>query len=81
MVTANHVDSSVSNTSNTFSLKELLNDTIVWAVPTHRRTVEKRMNRKYGWPNLVWKMLVPKKNLLVCNTCGGPYEVGCICRK
>lgn len=63
-----------------FSLDDL-KDSILWAVPKHRRSLEKRLNRKYGWPDKVWKPIVPKKNLLMCNTCGDHYEAGHLCRE
>uniref|UniRef100_A0A0K8TSF4 Large ribosomal subunit protein bL32m n=1 Tax=Tabanus bromius TaxID=304241 RepID=A0A0K8TSF4_TABBR len=54
-------------------------DGIFWAVPKHRRTLEKRLKRKYGMPEYVWKMLKPKTNLRVCNQCGKDHEVGVLC--
>lgn len=54
---------------------------ILWAVPKSRRTVEKRRMRKYGWPDHVWKPLVPKNNLIPCTTCGSSHEAGYLCRK
>uniref|UniRef100_A0A1B6HU49 Large ribosomal subunit protein bL32m n=1 Tax=Homalodisca liturata TaxID=320908 RepID=A0A1B6HU49_9HEMI len=62
-----------------FSLEDLLKDSILWAVPKHRRTVEKRLSRKFGWPNQVWKPIVPKKNLLMCRSCGDHYVAGHLC--
>nr|CAD7406857.1 unnamed protein product [Timema cristinae] len=62
-----------------FSLKKLLEDSILWAVPRHRRTLEKRLKRKYGHPDYVYKMLKPKSNLMVCNSCGHHHEAGILC--
>uniref|UniRef100_A0A1B6LYK9 Large ribosomal subunit protein bL32m n=1 Tax=Graphocephala atropunctata TaxID=36148 RepID=A0A1B6LYK9_9HEMI len=61
------------------SLEELLKDSILWAVPKHRRTVEKRLSRKFGWPKLVWKPIVPKKNLFMCRSCGDHHVAGHLC--
>uniref|UniRef100_A0A1B6L2F5 Large ribosomal subunit protein bL32m n=1 Tax=Graphocephala atropunctata TaxID=36148 RepID=A0A1B6L2F5_9HEMI len=61
------------------SLPDLLRDSVLWAVPKHRRTVEKRLQRKFGWPALVWKPIVPKKNLLMCQSCGDHHIVGHLC--
>ncbi|XP_069681824.1 large ribosomal subunit protein bL32m [Periplaneta americana] len=62
-----------------FSPNELIDDGFLWAVPRSRRTVEKRLNRKFGYPQYFFKLLLPKKNLLVCNTCGHHYESGHLC--
>nr|CAD7203445.1 unnamed protein product [Timema douglasi] len=62
-----------------FSLKNLLEDSILWAVPRHRRTLEKRLTRKYGHPDYVYKMLKAKSNLMVCNSCGHHHEAGLLC--
>nr|CAD7413203.1 unnamed protein product [Timema poppensis] len=62
-----------------FSLKNLLKDSILWAVPRHRRTLEKRLTRKYGHPDYVYKMLKAKSNLMVCNSCGHHHEAGLLC--
>jgi large subunit ribosomal protein L32 len=61
--------------------EKLLNDGFLWAVPRKRRTVEKRLSRKFGYPEYVYKLLLPKRNLLVCNTCGHHYEANHLCRK
>ncbi|XP_011313045.1 39S ribosomal protein L32, mitochondrial [Fopius arisanus] len=60
------------------SLRDILNDGILWAVPKHRRSLEKRMTRRFGTPGLHWKMLVPKK-LLICPTCGHDHQPGLLC--
>jgi len=56
-------------------LDGLLGNGLLWAVPTHTRTVEKRMTRKMA----IEKRLKPKKNLLVCNVCGHYHEAHTIC--
>lgn len=66
--------------SDRFSLKNLLGDGILWAVPKHRRTIEKRLNRKFGLPGYNWKPLVAKTNLRSCNQCGHDHELGVLCR-
>ncbi|XP_059610099.1 large ribosomal subunit protein bL32m [Phlebotomus argentipes] len=60
------------------SLKNTLEDAIVWAVPKSRRTVEKRMMRKFGSPEKP-KLLQVKTHLKICITCGHHYEVGVLC--
>ncbi|KAH8417321.1 hypothetical protein KR222_008758 [Zaprionus bogoriensis] len=72
-----------NNTSNShpksFSLRDLLGDGMLWAVPKHRRSVEKRLNRKFGHPEYVWKPLKEKRNLRTCQKCGHNYELGLLC--
>lgn len=64
-----------------YSLKDLIGDGFLWAVPKNRRTVEKRWKRKFGSPEYVLKILLPKTTLRVCNHCGHDFEVGLLCRK
>ncbi|XP_061519794.1 large ribosomal subunit protein bL32m [Anopheles gambiae] len=59
-----------------FSLRDLLGDGMLWAVPMHRRTVEKRLKRKYGPSEYKLKILTPKVHLRTCTTCGSDQEVG-----
>ncbi|XP_053692797.1 39S ribosomal protein L32, mitochondrial [Sabethes cyaneus] len=68
-----------ANSTKPFSLQDLLGDGILWAVPKHRRTVEKRLKRKYGTPEYKLKILVPKKHLRICSNCGSDHEVGILC--
>ncbi|XP_038220202.1 39S ribosomal protein L32, mitochondrial [Zerene cesonia] len=62
-----------------FSLKDFVGDGFLLAVPKFRRTVEKRLKRKFGSPEYVWKMLVPKTNIIVCHECGHNHERGRLC--
>nr|NP_001298805.1 39S ribosomal protein L32, mitochondrial [Papilio xuthus]BAM18400.1 mitochondrial ribosomal protein L32 [Papilio xuthus] len=62
-----------------FSIKDIVGDGFLLAVPKFRRTIEKRLKRKYGYPEYVWKMLVPKTNIKVCNECGHHHERGRLC--
>ncbi|KAK9503909.1 hypothetical protein O3M35_010371 [Rhynocoris fuscipes] len=66
-------------TTNDTSIIDTLKDAFLFAVPKSRRTVQKRRKRKFGVPEYHWKMLVPKTNILVCNTCGHYHEAGVIC--
>lgn len=61
------------------SLKDILNEGFLWAVPRNRRTIEKRLKRQYGNPYYTSKILVPKKTLHVCNVCGDDHEIGVLC--
>jgi large subunit ribosomal protein L32 len=67
--------------ASSFSLEKIFRDGFLWGVPTKRRSVEKRLSRKFGYPEYVYKLLLPKRNLLVCNTCGHHYEASHLCRK
>jgi large subunit ribosomal protein L32 len=68
-----------STDSKPFSISDLIGDGILWAVPKHRRTIERRMKRKLGHPDYHQKMLSPKRHLVVCEVCGNHKEVGIIC--
>lgn len=64
-----------------FSLKDLIGDGFLLAVPKFRRTIEKRWKRKFGYQEYVWKMLVPKNSITVCSDCGHYHERGRLCGK
>ncbi|NP_001091811.1 mitochondrial ribosomal protein L32 [Bombyx mori] len=66
-------------TPKAFSIHDLIGDGFLLAVPKFRRTVEKRLNRKFGWPEYVWKPFVPKTNLKTCHECGHHHEQGRLC--
>ncbi|CAB3257739.1 unnamed protein product [Arctia plantaginis] len=61
------------------SIEDIIGDGMLLAVPKFRRTIERRWKRKYGSPEYVWKMLVPKNNIKVCQTCGHHHEKGLLC--
>lgn len=62
-----------------FSITDIFGDGILLAVPKFRRTIEKRWKRKYGSPEYVWKMLVPRNDLKVCQDCGHHHEKRRLC--
>lgn len=64
-----------------FSLKDLIGDGYLLAVPKFRRTIEKRLKRKYGHPDYHMKILLPKTNLKMCLDCGHHHERGVLCGK
>lgn len=61
------------------SLNDLLGDGFLWAVPKHRRSIEKRLNRKFGLPKYDWKPLRVKEHLRVCIHCNNYCEAGVLC--
>ncbi|CAH1403468.1 unnamed protein product [Nezara viridula] len=61
------------------SPENVLQNAFLFAVPKSRRSVEKKRNRKFGFPQYHWKLLVPKRNILMCDTCGSDYEAGHLC--
>ncbi|TMW50639.1 hypothetical protein DOY81_004298 [Sarcophaga bullata] len=76
------INSGLSNKNNSIpqrSLKDIIGDGILWAVPKHRRTIEKRLNRKFGFPEYNWKPLRVKTHLRTCNQCGHDHEAGILC--
>lgn len=62
-----------------FSIKDIIGDGILLAVPKFRRTIEKRWKRKFGSPEYVWKMLVQRNDIKVCQECGHHHEKGRLC--
>lgn len=70
-----------AQTSQPFSVKDLIGDGFLWAVPRTRRTIEKRLKRKFGNPKYHIKLMLPKLNLRTCMQCGHDHEVGVLCRK
>jgi len=65
--------------SQPFSIKDFIGDGFLWAVPKHRRTIEKRMKMKYGSPNYHMKILQPKHQLKLCDNCGFHFEANHLC--
>lgn len=61
--------------------QQLFGDSIFWAVPKHRRTIEKRLKRKFGCLQDFYKMLMPRTDLLTCNQCGHGYQKRHLCRE
>lgn len=70
-----------SSASKAFTLKDLIGDGILWAVPKHRKSIERRLKAKYGHPKYHMKIMSPKTTLRTCMQCGHDHEVGVLCRK
>ncbi|XP_055321630.1 39S ribosomal protein L32, mitochondrial [Sitodiplosis mosellana] len=68
-----------TQSSTPFSLKDLIGDGILWAVPKHRKSIERRLKAKYGHPRYVMKIYTPKTTLRICVQCGHDHEVGVLC--
>ncbi|CAG9857866.1 unnamed protein product [Phyllotreta striolata] len=62
-----------------FSIESLIGDGFLWAVPKSRRSLEKRLKRKFGHPDYIWKLLKPKTDLKTCTVCGDDHEAGVLC--
>ncbi|KAJ8909994.1 hypothetical protein NQ315_008925 [Exocentrus adspersus] len=62
-----------------FSVKDILGDGFLWAVPKSRRSIEKRLKRKFGHPDYILKIMKPKTNLRTCKVCGDDHEAGVLC--
>lgn len=67
--------------TDTFSLKDLIGDGIFWAVPKHRKPIERRLKAKFGHPKYHMKTIPVKTTLRICMQCGHDHEVGILCRK
>ncbi|XP_053603778.1 large ribosomal subunit protein bL32m [Plodia interpunctella] len=76
---ANVAENKNTGIHSKLSLKDIIGDGMLLAVPKFRRTVEKRLKRKFGSPDYVWKMLVPQTNIRVCRDCGHHHENGRLC--
>lgn len=61
------------------SIKDFIGDGFLWAVPKHRRTVERRMKRRFGDPKYNMKTLQTKNFLQTCQSCGNHHEPGILC--
>lgn len=70
-----------TQSSTPFSLKDLIGDGILWAVPKHRKPLEARLKAKYGHSKYRMKIYRPKTTLRICTQCGHDHEVGVLCRK
>lgn len=71
--------SKANNSFGSQSLKEILKDGILWAVPKARRSLERRHKRRFGVLDYVWKPFIAKTNILICTNCGHNYEAGRLC--
>lgn len=65
--------------SKQFTVQDFIGDGFLWGVPKHRKTIEKRLKKRFGTPGLSNKMILEKTHLRVCNSCGNHYEVGVLC--
>lgn len=65
---------------NKQTIKEIF-DGLVF-VQKRRRSVEERINKKYGNENWQYgqKLFKPKKNIITCMECGNFHEISNICR-
>jgi len=52
----------------------------LWGVPKKRVPLERRWCKQMGAENWYWKMLIPKYNIRICDTCGHHYEAKHLCR-
>ena len=77
------IENGLTKNSNSKSIVEqIMNDGFLWGVQKHRRSIECRLRRKLGDPR--WaphgaKLLVPKTNLIICDSCGHHYEADKLC--
>ncbi|GIY19855.1 39S ribosomal protein L32, mitochondrial [Caerostris darwini] len=75
----NHYPISETRSSKPRDAQSILNDIIgdgfLWGVPKRRRSLERRMTRRMGFG----KMILPKRNLIVCDACGHFHPVHTVC--
>ncbi|CAH0553205.1 unnamed protein product [Brassicogethes aeneus] len=72
-------NSLAKNSQPPFSIKDIIGDGLLWAVPKHRRSLEKRLKRKFGHPDYNLKILLPNNNIRTCTKCGDDHEAGVLC--
>ncbi|XP_074653201.1 large ribosomal subunit protein bL32m-like [Tubulanus polymorphus] len=60
-------------------LESILGNGIFYAVPKHRRTVERRSARKHAWGGGRMEDHQPKKHIVACLDCGNYHEKHTIC--
>ncbi|XP_067686211.1 large ribosomal subunit protein bL32m-like [Haliotis asinina] len=53
-------------------------DSILWAVPRNRRSLERRLTRKHAMTKH-FEAAIPKKNIIACLECGHWHEKHTIC--
>lgn len=73
----NRINSPTKTKSPLNILERIIDNGFMWAVPKHRRSLERRMTRRMGFG----KLLLPKKNLVVCDACGHFHPVHTVCGK
>lgn len=78
---ASPVETLKPSSQGLIDLKRMFKDSILWAVPKHRRTIEKRLKRKFGCIQDFYKMLMPRTDLFACNHCGHYYQRRHLCRE
>lgn len=77
----NFVNHPRTNSLGVRSLKEIVGNGILWGVPKFRRSIERRLTRKFGYLEMNWKPRIAKANILMCPNCGHNYEAGRLCGK
>ncbi|XP_025408450.1 39S ribosomal protein L32, mitochondrial [Sipha flava] len=76
---ANPVETLKPSSQHLIDVQQLFKNSILWAVPKHRRTIEKRLGRKFGYITEFYKMLMPRTDLFTCNHCGHYYQRRHLC--
>lgn len=64
-----------------FSIQDFMQENLVWAVQKKRRSIEKRLSRKYGQLDGYYKLIIKQKDLEVCVHCGHDKKRGYLCSK
>nr|XP_018914969.1 PREDICTED: 39S ribosomal protein L32, mitochondrial [Bemisia tabaci] len=78
-LTNNHPIPTNTFSRKEFSIKDIIGEGILWAVPKKRRTLERRQLRRFGMLDRHFKMLIPKTDIITCNVCGHDYERRHLC--
>lgn len=67
--------------AESFSIDDLMRESILWGVPKKRVTIEQRLKKRFGVPNYPQcaPILRPRKDLVICERCGDHHESYTIC--
>ncbi|XP_046909280.2 mitochondrial ribosomal protein L32 [Dermatophagoides farinae] len=71
----------ISNGGSPTSINDLMQDGLLWGVPKKRRTIEKRLKRRFGVENYPSdaKILRTRNDIIICERCGDHHEYYAIC--
>jgi len=81
MFALNIPNAMTTNESSKSIIEDIMREGFVWAVPKRRRTVERRLVRRFGVPEFPQscKIIRPKDNITVCDNCGDYHEIHTLC--
>jgi large subunit ribosomal protein L32 len=81
MFALNIPNAMTANESSKSIIEDIMSEGFVWAVPKRRRTVERRLVRRFGVPKYPQscQIIRPKDDITVCDNCGHYHEIHTLC--